>query len=154
MHYGAGKAREHSRKADWMFVKFMTLTRRKRHNRFPPAIARSHASLFNLFTDMTIRADVSFAEASVSHSVSYEYARNENLSFFFPATRPNNVPRVSYFNTYHPEYPTRAPSLRASLFICKSRCFFSTMPSDNSRPVHWRVLFDDISPPIWMKSVM
>lgn len=28
-------AREHSRKADWMCGKFMTLTRRKRHNRFP-----------------------------------------------------------------------------------------------------------------------
>lgn len=85
--------REHSRKADWMFVKFMMLTRRKRHNRFPPdyhAIPRVALQPFHGYDD---RADVLFTETSVSHSGYVEYVRNENLSlFFFPLDLSQQYP--------------------------------------------------------------
>jgi len=85
MHYGTGKAYEHSRKADWMFVKFMTLTRRKRHNRFPPgyrAIPRVALQPFHEYDDS--RGCLDCGSICFALRISYEYARNKNLSIFFP----------------------------------------------------------------------
>jgi len=96
MHYETGKAGEHSRKADWMFVKFMTLTRRKRHNRFPPgyrAIPRVALQPFHGYDDSRgclVRGSICFALR-----ISYEYARNKNLSFPLSLSSLRSVPSMS-----------------------------------------------------------
>jgi len=156
MHYGSGKVREHSRKADWMFVKFMTLTRRKRHNRFPPdyhAIPRVALQPFHGYDDSRgclVRGSICFALR-----ISWMTCETRIYRCFFPSRPVPTMSRMCPILTLIVNSTwirNRARSLRAPLFICKSRRFFTTMLSDNSHPERWRVLFDDISPRLEWKA--